>query len=79
MRCLPLRASNKPPPLQLACAHCNFAYSAFAAFRMGDVGIGVFPECQEIPVCRFGLGGVVLQGVGAGEAEMSECARKIIL
>jgi hypothetical protein len=27
---------------------CSFAYSALACFRMGDVGVGVFPEHEEI-------------------------------
>ena len=40
----------------------------------GNVGVGVFPEREEILICGSGFGGVALQHVGAGEAEMRECA-----
>jgi hypothetical protein len=33
-----LKHLTKPPPRQLACAHCSFAYSALASFRMGMSG-----------------------------------------
>ena len=40
----------------------------------GDVGIGVFPEGEEIGVGGFCFGGVAGESVGAGQAEMSERA-----
>src|ERR1022692_444280 len=40
----------------------------------GYVGVGVFPEREEILICRLGFGGVALQGVGATELEMRECS-----
>ena len=39
-----------------------------------NVRVGIFPEREEILIGRLGFGVVVLQGVGAGEAEMSECS-----
>src|ERR1700752_3750589 len=38
----------------------------------GDVGVGVFPEGEEVLVGGAGFGSVVLQDVGAGNTEMSE-------
>src|ERR1700682_4786680 len=37
-----LERLTKPPPRQLACAHCSFAYSALAGFRMGMSGSASF-------------------------------------
>jgi hypothetical protein len=42
----------------------------FGFFQDGNVGIGVFPEGEEVVVCGAGLGGVAGEGVGAGEAEV---------
>ena len=44
----------------------------FGLLEDGDIGIGVFPEGEKILVGGFGFGGVALQGVGAGEAEMRQ-------
>jgi hypothetical protein len=38
----------------------------------GDVRVGVFPESEKPSVSGSGFGGVTLQGVSAGEAEMHE-------
>ena len=38
----------------------------------GDVGIGVFPEREEILVLDAGLRQVTLDGIGAAEAKMGE-------
>jgi hypothetical protein len=35
----------------------------------GNVGVGVFPQREEILISRLGLGGVALHGVGAAETE----------
>src|SRR5260370_42496001 len=40
----------------------------------GDVGVGVFPQRQKILIGRLGLGGVALQGISAGNAEIRECS-----
>ena len=40
----------------------------------GDVGVGVFPEGEEVLVSGFGFGGVALQGIGSSKLEMGECA-----
>ncbi len=42
----------------------------------GDVGVGVFPEGEEVLVSGAGLGGVALERVGTGEAEMGERAQR---
>ena len=46
----------------------------FGSDEDGNVGVGVFPEREEILIGRLGFGGVALHGVGAGEAEMCQCA-----
>ncbi len=39
-----------------------------------NVGVGVFPQREEILVGGAGFGCVALQGVGSGKAEVGECA-----
>src|SRR5271156_2830611 len=41
-------------------------------FQDGDVGVGVFPEREEIVVGALRLPCVALQGVSAGEAEAGQ-------
>jgi hypothetical protein len=36
----------------------------------GDVGVGVFPECEEILIGGLCLGGVALHGVGSTNLKM---------
>jgi hypothetical protein len=43
-----------------------------------DVGVGVFPQHEEILICSLGFGGVTLYGVSAGKAETRECADDFI-
>jgi len=38
----------------------------------GNVGIGVFPEGEEVLILGTSLGSVAGENVGAGEAEMGE-------
>jgi hypothetical protein len=38
----------------------------------GDVGVGVFPEREEVLIGVFGLGAIALDRTGACEAEMGE-------
>ncbi len=46
----------------------------FGLLEDRDVGIGVFPEGEEVLVGGAGLGCVALQSVSAGEAEMGKSA-----
>jgi hypothetical protein len=39
----------------------------FGFLQDGDVGVGVFPEGEEILIRRFGLGDVAGDGISAGE------------
>src|SRR2546427_4496513 len=48
----------------------------FCFLQDGDVGVGVFPEGEEVLVSGAGLGGVTGEGIGACEAEMGECAQR---
>jgi hypothetical protein len=41
----------------------------FGLLQDGDVGVGVFPEGEEILIGGAGFEVIALQGVGAGEAE----------
>jgi hypothetical protein len=49
----------------------EFGGFEFGLLEDGDVGVGVFPEGEEVMVGGFGVGGVALELIGAGEAEMS--------
>ena len=44
----------------------------------GDAGVGVFPQREEILIRGAGFGGVALQHIGAGQAEMGERAGRTI-
>ena len=46
----------------------------FGFFQDGDVGVGVFPDCEEIFVGGAGFSRVALQCIGAGELEMGKGA-----
>jgi hypothetical protein len=41
----------------------------FGGDKDGDFGVGVFPEREEILICRLGLGGVTLHRVGSGQSQ----------
>src|SRR5216683_826783 len=45
----------------------------------GDVGVGVFPEGEEVLVCALRFDGVVREGVGTGQSQMRQCADEIVL
>jgi len=52
-------------------------------FRFGseedrNVRVGVFPEREEILIGDAGFGGVALQGVGAGDAQMDQCSDRFV-
>ena len=47
------------------------------AFRLlvdGDVGIGVFPECEEVLIGCFSFRVIALHGISAGKLQSSQCA-----
>jgi hypothetical protein len=49
----------------------------FGFFQDGDVGVGVFPESEEVLVYGAGLGGVAREGVGASPRCASEPSKKL--
>jgi hypothetical protein len=42
-------------------------------------GVGVSPEGEEVLIGGAGLGGVAREGAGAGQGQVRQCARIIIL
>src|SRR5882724_313487 len=46
----------------------------FGLLQDGDVGVGVFPEREEVLVGGAGFGGVAGEGVGASEAQVGQRA-----
>src|SRR5215469_16244222 len=42
----------------------------------GDVGIGVFPEVEEILISSLGFGGIARDGIGAGQLKTGERAEQ---
>jgi hypothetical protein len=47
----------------------------FCGYEDGDIGVGVFPEREEIVVGGTSLCCVALQGIGAGKTEVREGSR----
>ena len=43
-----------------------------------NVRICVLPRREEIPIRRFGLGGVALHGIGSADLEMRESADGLV-
>ena len=52
----------------------QFRVFGLGLLQDGDVGVGVFPEREEILICGLRFSRVALQGVGTRQAEMSERA-----
>ena len=50
----------------------------FGGDEDGDVGVGVFPEGEEILIGGAGLGGIARESVGTGQAEMGECTQRAV-
>jgi hypothetical protein len=50
----------------------EFGVFGFGLEEDGDVGVGIFPECEEILIGGAGFSGVVGEDGGAGEAEVRE-------
>jgi len=44
----------------------------FRLLQDGDVGVGVFPQCEEILISHLGFDCVALQSVGAGETQVRQ-------
>ena len=49
---------------------------SFGLLVDGDVGVGVFPEGEEVLICSFCLRGIALHGISAGELQASQCAER---
>jgi hypothetical protein len=56
----------------LRCTSLQFGVFRFGLLEHGDVGVGVFPESEEIVVGSAGFGGVALHGVSATELKMGK-------
>jgi len=56
----------------------QFRVLGFGLLQDGDVGVGVFPEGEEILIGGFRFGRVALQGVGAAKAETRQCTMRCI-
>ena len=52
----------------------QFRVLGFGLLQDGDVGVGVFPEREEILIGRLGFGGVALHCIGSAYLEMRQCA-----
>ena len=50
----------------------------FCLYERGKVGVGIFPEGEKILVGQASLGGIVLCGVAAREAQAGERAKRVI-
>ena len=55
----------------------SFAYSARACLRIGDVGVGVFPQREEILVGRLGLGRSPDNSEGSAQLQVRQRADRI--
>jgi hypothetical protein len=44
----------------------------FGLLQNGDVGVGIFPEGEEVLVCGFGSGTITRHRIGATELKMCE-------
>src|SRR6266851_4082887 len=69
-------SQNRTYPSQSGCRCLSqLRVLGFGCDEDGDVGVGVLPERKEILVSSAGVGRVILQGVGACQAEMRERAQ----
>src|ERR1700674_588648 len=60
------RGSDRSESLQL-CIFC------LGLLQDGNVGIGVFPECEEVLISHASVRDVALQRIRACEVEMRQC------
>jgi hypothetical protein len=51
----------------------------FGLLQDGNIGVGVFPEREEILIGRLCLSGVALHGIGAGKAKMRQHEERVVL
>ena len=47
-------------------------------FQDGDVGIGVFPEDEEVLIGGLSFGGVAGKGTGAGQSQVSKRGERVV-
>jgi hypothetical protein len=69
------RQENSIPSKATTCGKYLFQLRVlgFGSDEDGNVRASVFPQREQIRIGRVRLGGVSLQDIGAGEAEMREC------
>ena len=53
----------------------QFRVLGLGLLQDGDVGLGVFPEGEEILVGRLSFGRVALRGMGSADVEMLKARR----
>ena len=63
--------SSEPDSLQLRVLRLGF-------LQDGDVGVGVFPERQEILIGGFRFSGIAREGIATGEAEMRKSTQRVV-
>jgi len=56
----------------------QFGVLGLSLLQDGNVGVRVFPECEEIIVGGLRFCGVARESVGAGDAKVSECAEWVV-
>ena len=44
----------------------------------GNVGIGIFPEGEQVLICSFCSRSVALYDISTGELQVSQCAERIV-
>src|SRR2546426_11845558 len=64
------------PSLETAVKLFQLLILGLSFLQDGDVGVGVFPEIEEVLVGGAAFCGVTGEGVGTGEAKMGECAQR---
>src|SRR5262245_27300225 len=52
----------------------QFRVFRFGLLQDGDVGVGVFPEGEEVLVFATGVGKIALEGISAGETDVGQRA-----
>jgi len=57
----------------------QFRVLGFGGFVDGDVGVGLFPEREEIFVGGFGFGAFACHHVGSAQLQVRQCADGFVL
>jgi hypothetical protein len=72
LRSPPGKLEGPLPPIYCKPGLLQLRVLSFSLLQDGDVGVGVFPEREEILVRRLGLGRVALHNIGSADLEMGE-------